>query len=168
MFETDINSGARTFSYVVSAVPFGTEASGFPFVDSQGNRMNCNFAEITVHYDGNQSQSHCLFWVEPSSLGFTHAGNSMKDYSVLRTQYTMEAIGAGNVSGNCGSAGYSDSGHPGHVHLKCTNNALMDSVMMRFEDEPKGGSAGVISVELTYGNITPFNTLRQDRFDKGI
>ena len=48
------------------------------------------------------------------------------------------------------------------------NGAIMDSVNMKFEDHPKNSShAGDITIELVYGNITPFNTLRQDRYDRG-
>ena len=44
----------------------------------------------------------------------------------------------------------------------------MDSVNIKVVDHPKNSShSGDITIELVYGNITPFNTLRQDRYDRG-
>ena len=164
----DLKSGHRSFSYVVSSVPFGTAASGFPFVDTAGNRISCNYADITIHYDGNQAQSHCVAWVEPSSVSYQYTPNSIISVTELRTEYTMNEVGAGTVSGMCGIVTFADGNTPGHVLLKAPNDALMDSVMIRLKDEPKGGQAGTVSIELTYGNITPFNPLRLDKFDRGV
>lgn len=162
-------AGERTYSYAVSAVTAGTEASGFPFVDSSGERIKCNYAKVMVHYDydtAGDERDHALAWIEPSGNQLT--AFSVVDDSNISQEYTTDEIVAGNVSGVLGQCVFAAVNTPGVAEFKCDNGAIMDSVNIRIEDHPKVSShEGDITMELTYGNITPFNTLRQDRYDRG-
>jgi hypothetical protein len=167
----DLTAGERTYSYAVSSVAPGTEASGFPFVDSSGGRIKCNYAKVMVHYDYGGSQTggekdHALVWIEPSGPNQLTAF-SMVDDSNIAQEYTTEEIAAGNVSGVFGQCVFAAVNTPGVAEFKCDNGAIMDSVNMKVEDHPFQATEGVITIELVYGNITPFNTLRQDRYDRG-
>ena len=163
-------AGERTYSYAVSAVSPGTAASGFPFVDSSGGRIKCNYAKVMVHYDydtNGDERDHALAWIEPS--GPNQLTNfSMVDDSDISQEYTTADIAAGNVSGVLGQCVFAAVNTPGVVEFKCDNRAIMDSINIKVEDHPKNSShAGDITIEVVYGNITPFNTLRQDRYDRG-
>jgi hypothetical protein len=166
----DLIAGERTYSYAVSAVSPGTAASGFPFVDSSGGRIKCNYAKVMVHYDYGQSngdeRDHALVWVEPSGPNQLTAF-SMVDDSNIAQEYTTAEIAAGNVSGVLGQCVFAAVNTPGVAEFKCDNGAIMDSVNIKVEDHPFQATAGDITIELVYGNITPFNTLRQDRYDRG-
>ena len=165
----DLIAGERTYSYAVSAITEGTTASGFPFVDSSGGRIKCNYAKVLVHYDHDTNGSerdHAVAWIEPSGNQLT--AFSMVDDSDISQEYTTADIAAGNVSGVLGQCVFASVNVPGVAEFKCDNGAIMDSLNMKFEDHPKNSShAGDITIELIYGNITPFNTLRQDRYDRG-
>jgi hypothetical protein len=166
----DLIAGERTYSYAVSAVTAGTEASGFPFVDSSGGRIKCNYAKVIVHYDydnAGDERDHALAWIEPS--GPNQLTNfSMVNDSDISQEYTTADIAAGNVSGVLGQCVFAAVNTPGVAEFKCDNGAIMDSVNIRVEDHPKVGThEGDIAIEIVYGNITPFNTLRQDRYDRG-
>lgn len=166
----DLIAGERTYSYAVSAVTAGTEASGFPFVDSSGGRIKCNYAKIMVHYDygqgGGDERDHALAWIEPSGPNQLTAF-SMVDDSNISQEYTTEEIAAGNVSGVFGQCVFAAVNTPGVAEFKCDNGAIMNSVNIKVEDHPFQATDGDITIELVYGNITPFNTLRQDRYDRG-
>jgi hypothetical protein len=166
----DLIAGERTYSYAVSAVTEGTSASGFPFLDSSGGRIKCNYAKVIVHYDQDQSgdeRDHALAWIEPSG------NNSMTSFSMVNDsniahEYTTTEIAAGNVSGIFGQAVFASVNIPGVAEFKCDNGAVMDSVNIKIADHPKNAlHSGDMTIELVYGNITPFNTLRQDRYDRG-
>lgn len=166
----DLIAGERTYSYAVSAVTAGTEASGFPFVDSSGGRIKCNYAKVMVHYDydnAGDERDHALAWIEPS--GPNQLTNfSMVDDSDISQEYTTTDIAAGNVSGVFGQCIFAAVNTPGVAEFKCDNEAIMDSVNIKIEDHPRNSShSGDITIEIVYGNITPFNTLRQDRYDRG-
>ncbi len=165
----NLNDGERTYSYAVSAVTAGTEASGFPFVDSSGGRIKCNYAKVVVHYDYDNSgdeRDHALAWIEPS--GSNQTAFSMVDDSNISQEYTTTDIAAGNFSGVLGQCVFASVNVPGVAEFKCDNGAIMDSVNIKIEDHPKNSlHEGDIAIELVYGNITPFNTLRQDRYDRG-
>ena len=168
-YNPELNSGERIFSYIVSAVPpNGGDTSGLPFVDTGGNRIQCNYFEMTIHYEYNNDPEDRVFYhVEPSSTQYTFTENSMSIHSHIADRYSIEDIVAGNVSGMCGYAGFADSRNPGHMQFKADNGALIDSVQLRLEEENKN-QPGTIDVEITYGNITSFNKLRQDRYDRGV
>jgi len=165
----DLIAGERTYSYAVSSVIEGTTASGFPFVDSSGGRIKCNYAMVTVHYDydsNGDERDHAVVWIEPS--GSNQTAFSMVHDSDISQEYTTEDIAAGNVSGVLGQCIFTAVNTPGVAEFKCDNGAIMDSVNIKVVDHPKTPShAGDITIELVYGNITPFNTLRQDRYDRG-
>lgn len=162
-------AGERTYSYAVSAVSPGTAASGFPFVDSSGGRIKCNYAKVMVHYDydtNGDERDHALAWIEPS--GSNQTAFSVVDDANISQEYTTDEIVAGNVSGVLGQCVFAAVNTPGVAEFKCDNGSIMDSMNIRIEDHPKNSShSGDITMELTYGNITPFNTLRQDRYDRG-
>ena len=167
----DLVAGERTYSYAVSSVAPGTEASGFPFVDSSGGRIKCNYAKVIVHYDYGGSQiggekDHALVWIEPSGPNQLTAF-SMVDDADIAQEYTTEKIVAGNVSGVFGQCVFAAVNTPGVAEFKCDNGAIMNSVNMKVEDHPFGATTGDITIEITYGNITPFNPRRQDRYDRG-
>lgn len=166
-----LTAGERTYSYAVSAITAGTEASGFPFVDSSGGRIKCNYAKVVVHYDYDNSgdeRDHALAWIEPSGPNQL-TEFSMVDDANISQEYTIADIAAGNVSGVLGQCVFASVNVPGVAEFKCDNGAIMDSLNIKIEDHPKGNAnhAGDITIELVYGNITPFNTLRQDRYDRG-
>ena len=165
-----INEGKRLYSYAVSAVSEGTEASGFPFVDSEGTRIKCNYARIVAHYDpdaNGDERDHAIFWIEPSGPAQLTEGSIVDDSNIAQ-EYTTVDIAAGNVSGVYGEAIFAAVNSPGVAEFKCDNISIMDSVNIKIADHPKNSShAGDITIELTYGNITPFNPKRCDRYDRG-
>ena len=165
----ELQSGERTYGYAVSGVPAGTEASGLPFVDSAGNRINCNYCRVMVHYDPHtdaDQKSHAIVWIEPSGSG--HTDFSMTADPNKAQEYSIDDVAAGNVSGTNGQAVFASLGNDGVSEYKCDNGAIMDSVNVKVEDHPKTASnPGSITLNLVYGNVTSFSTLRQDRYDRG-
>jgi len=166
----DLIAGQRTYSYAVSAVTEGTEVSGFPFVDSSGGRIKCNYAKIIVHYDydnNGDERDHAVAWIEPSGPNQLTNFSMVEDPNISH-EYTTADIAAGNVSGVFGHCVFAAVNTPGVAEFKCDNGAIMDSVNIKVRDHPKTAShAGDITIEIVYGNITPFNTLRLDRYDRG-
>jgi hypothetical protein len=168
-----LNAGARTFSYVVSGVVPDGQASGIPFVDTEGTRIKCNWAHMFIHYDtqavGND-KNHVICWAEPSSLTFTHTANSITDKIHIATEYTTNDLQAGNVSGVCGHTTFADHSNPGLMSFKAHNGATFDSLQVRvFEYLKSAGGAGEISFEVTYGTVSPVNNLRYpESFDSGV
>ena len=166
-----LNEGKRLYSYAVSSVPAGTEASGFPFVDSSGNRIKCNYARIVAHYDydsNGDERDHAVIWIEPSGPAQLTEGSIVDDPNIAH-EYTTEDIAAGNVSGVCGEAIFAAVNTPGVAVFKCDNISIMDSVNIIVVDHPKNQShEGEITLELTYGNISPFNPHRYERYDRGV
>ena len=165
----NLNSGDRTYGYAVSSVIMNGAASGFPFVDSGGNRIKCNYARIEVHYDygSNDIRDHCIAWIEPSGPS-SHTAHSITVDVNIANEVTTDDIAAGNVSGVYGQVTFADIGNPGIVEFKCDNTEIMDCVNIRLEDHPKTSSQdGEVTIELVYGNVTTFNKLRQDRYDRG-
>ena len=171
MFSPDLTSGQRIYSYVVSGITQDGSVSGFPFVDSSGGRINCNYFEVTVHYkpdeeSGDGALNRVIFHIEPSGQGFSEF--SMVDHPDIAQDYNTDDVAAGNVSGVCGYAGFAELRTPGHIVYKCDNGAIANSVNVKLDFLLKDPTKpGLTEIEFTYGNITPFNTLRQDRYDKG-
>lgn len=160
-----LNEGKRTYSYMLSGVEPGLTASGFPFHDSDGDRMKCNFAQVTVHYSNkNDADAVAVVYAEPSGSG--HTSKSIVDNITIAEEYnTTEAV-AGNVSGTCGAVLLAADKSPRDTHIfKADNGALIDSVNLHVHEDYS--TKGTINIVITYGNITPFNTLRQDRYDRG-
>jgi len=164
----NLNDGERTYGYAVSAITMDGDASGFPFVDSSGGRIKCNYARVEIHYDyQSEPKDHAVVWIEPSGPT-SHTAFSMTAHSHLANEITTDDIAAGNVSGVYGQVVFADNANPGVVEFKCDNGEIMDSVNIRLEDHPKNEShEGEVTIELVYGNVTAFNTLRQDRYDRG-
>ena len=166
----DNNQGQRFYSYAVSSVTAGTTASGFPFVDSSGERIKCNYAKVIAHYDfdtAGDERDHALLWIEPS--GISQLTNfSMIDNPSIAQEYTTADIAAGNVSGVLGQCIFAAVNTPGVAEFKCDNITVMDSLNIKIQDHPKVPShVGDITLEITYGNITTFNPLRQDLYSRG-
>ena len=165
----ELQSGERTYGYAVSAITMNGDASGFPFVDSAGNRINCNYARVEIHYDyQSEPKDHAVVWIEPSGPT-SHTAHSILTNGNIANEITTNDIAAGNVSGVYGQVVFADNANPGVVEFKCDNTEIMDSVNIRLEDHPKNSShEGEVTIELVYGNVTGFNTIRQDRYDKGV
>lgn len=168
MASLGLNEGIRLFSYTLSGLEDSSvDASGFPFVDSGGNRISCNYAKITIHYDNkNDANAHLFSFIQPSSLQTSLTENNIKDNNFLASEFNNADVVAGNVSGMLGGIIVTDPGGQGTVEFKCANSELMDSVLIRFQEDYS--TKGIILAILTYGNITPFNPLRQDRYDNGV
>ena len=168
MTGTGLNEGIRLFSYALSGLEDSSaDASGFPFVDSGGNRISCNYAKITIHYDNkNDADAHLFSFIQPSSLQVSLTENNITDNNFLANEYNWGDVLAGNVSSILGDIVVTDPGDQGTVEFKCANSELIDSVLIRFQEDYS--TKGTIFVILTYGNITPFNNLRQDKFDRGL
>tara|TARA_R110002110_G_scaffold21698_1_gene85698 strand:+ start:227 stop:745 length:519 start_codon:yes stop_codon:yes gene_type:complete len=165
----NLNSGDRTYGYAVSSVIMNGDASGFPFVDSGGNRIKCNYARVEVHYDYGLTdiRDHCVAWIEPSGPS-SHTAHSITVDVNIANEVTTDDIAAGNVSGVYGQVTFADISNPGIVEFKCDNTEIMDCVNIRLEDHPKNSNhIGDVTIELVYGNVTTFNKLRQDRYDRG-
>ena len=165
----NLNSGDRTYGYAVSSVIMNGDASGFPFVDSGGNRIKCNYARVEVHYDYGLTdiRDHCVAWIEPSGPS-SHTAHSITVDVNIANEVTTDDIAAGNVSGVYGQVTFADISNPGIVEFKCDNTEIMDCVNIRLEDHPKNSNHdGEVTIELIYGNVTTFNKLRQDRYDRG-
>ena len=165
----NLNSGDRTYGYAVSSVIMNGDASGFPFVDSGGNRIKCNYARVEVHYDYGLTdiRDHCVAWIEPSGPS-SHTAHSITVDVNIANEVTTDDIAAGNVSGVYGQVTFADIRNPGIVEFKCDNTEIMDCVNIRLEDHPKNSNhIGDVTIELVYGNVTTFNKLRQDRYDRG-
>ena len=165
----NLTDGERTYGYAVSSITMDGDASGFPFVDSNGARIKCNYARVAIYYDyQSEPKDHAVVWVEPSGPT-SHTAFSMTTHSHIANEITTDDIAAGNVSGIYGQVVFADNANPGVVEFKCDNGEIMDSVNIRLEDHPKNSShEGEVTIELNYGNITPFNTLRQDLYDRGV
>jgi hypothetical protein len=161
-----LQEGKRTYSYMVSGVTAGLAASGFPLVDSSGNRMNCNYLEVRLHYKNkNDAGAVAVVYVEPSGTGLTNY--SMVEYPTISEEYNSTQVVAGDVSGICGAIISADPRTSiDRAIFKADNGALIDSANIHVHED--FSQKGVIDLILTYGNITPFNTLRLDRYDRGV
>ena len=168
MTGTNLNEGMRLYSYALSGLEDNSVTpSGFPFVDSGGNRITCNYAKVTVHYDNkNDANAHLFSFISPSSLQMSLTDNNTVDHPTLASEFSNADVVAGNVSGMLGGIIVTDPGGQGTVEFKCANTELIDSVQIRFQEDYS--TKGIILLILTYGNITPFNTLRLDRYDRGV
>lgn len=168
MTGTGLDEGRRLFSYTLSGLEDSSlNASGFPFVDSGGNRISCNYAKVTIHYDNkNDADAHLFSFIQPSSLQTSLTDNNIKDNNFLASEFNNSDVVAGNLSGMLGNIIVTDPGGQGSVEFKCSNSELMDSVLIRFQEDYS--TKGIILAIFTYGNITPFNTLRLDRYDRGV
>jgi hypothetical protein len=156
----DLQQGMRVFSYAVSGFNSG-EVSGFPFLDSAGNNIKCNYMKAEIHYDGNKDENHVVAWIEPSGLSQgSIATNPTEEYGAAEFL-------AGEVSGSLGFCLFADSGHQAIVEWKASNSQGTKGVNIKI-DEYFQNTAGEIYVIITYGNILPFNHLRLNNYDFGV
>lgn len=170
MWNPSVQEGGRFFSYTVSGlVPTSAEASGFPFTDTTGARIKCNYARVTIHYDPqSEPTDHVAYFIEPSALSYTFTENSLID-TPHPQHMTFDDVITGGVSGFVGMTGIADLANPNVAVFKCQNGEVMDSLNIHLHEHPKtGGHKGKIYMSVMYGNITPFNTLRLDKFSPGI
>lgn len=72
-----------------------------------------------------------------------------------------------DVSAFCGGIVVAYGANDGIFEWKSPNDERINGIKIHIEEEVDK-AVGVIWVFLTYGNITPFNTLRSDRYDRGL
>lgn len=158
MFES--NQGMRVFSYAVSGF-VSEEVSGFPFLDSAGNNLKCNYFKAHIHYDGKKDENHVVAWIEPSGLSLGSITTNPTEH------YGAADFLAGEVSGNLGFCIAADASNDGEVIWKASNGQGTKGVNIKVDEYVGSGNAGDIYVILTYGNILPFNPLRSNNYDSG-
>lgn len=163
-----LNQGARLFSYGVSGLEGPTnDPSGFAFYDSSGNTMRVNYIKCTVIYPSDATKGgHAVCRFEVS--GVPHEGSILTDTSML-TPFSTTETAAGAVSGICGEIVHAQPTNPGIFEWKANNNEVATGIVFSIYEHVHSGGQAAEDIELiiTYGNITPFNTLRQDRYDRG-
>lgn len=160
MTGTGLNEGMRVFSYGLSGLVEETTSS-LPFVDSEGTEIYCNYFKLTLHFHATgpsyDPQDHAIAFVEIPN----EAKNGIDEG--IHEPYSSTA----DVSGFCGLVAIARGESDGVVEWKAPNDVRINGVKIHLhEDYTKAG--GEVFVYLTYGNITPFNTLRLDRYDRGV
>lgn len=160
MTGTGLNEGMRVFSYALSGFQEATTSS-LPFVDSEGNEMACNYFKVCLHFHAEESsydpQDHAIAFIEIPG----QAVNGLDNPSLHEPFISLS-----NVSGFCGLFAIARGESDGIAEWKAPNDTKISGIKIHLhEDYSKPG--GEAFIYLTYGNITPFNTLRQDRYDKG-
>lgn len=160
MTGTGLKEGMRVFSYALSGFTEATTSS-FPFVDSVGNEIYCSYFKVQLHFhpDGNQGTvfDHVLGYVEiPNSATNGIDENIQEPYTSLT-----------DVSAFCGGIVVAYGATDGVFEWKAPNDESINGIKIHI-DEDYDKDEGEIWVFLTYGNITPFNPLRLDKFDRGV
>jgi len=150
----------RVFSYALSAFTEATTSS-FPFVDSTGEEIYCNYFKVQLHFHPSDNQAsiydHVVGYVEiPNSATNGIDQNLYQSYTSLT-----------DVSAFCGGIVVSYGATDGIFEWKAPNDERINGIKIHI-DEDYDKEDGEIWVFLTYGNITPFNTLRLDRYDRGV
>jgi hypothetical protein len=158
MTGTGLNEGMRVFSYSLSGLLENTTSS-LPFVDSTGEEIYCNYFKVVVHFHAEAAsydpQDHTIAFIEIPN----QATNGI---DTLHTPFSTTT----DVSGFCGLFAIARGESDGVAEWKSPNDTRINGIKIHLhEDYSK--EAGEIFVYLTYGNITPFNLLRQDRYDRG-
>ena len=163
-----INEGQRIFSYGVSGLEDPTgDPSAFGFFDSAGNRMGVNYIKCTVIYPADATKGGhavCRFEVSGTDL----QGSLLTDSSLL-SPFNTDETAAGTVSGICGEIVHAQPTSPGVFEWKAGNNTVATGIVFSIYEHTHAGGQAAEDIELiiTYGNIIPFNPLRQDRYDRG-
>jgi hypothetical protein len=160
MTGTNLKEGMRVFSYTLSGFTEATTSS-FPFVDSTGEEIYCNYFKVQLHFhpDANQSNvaDHVVAYIEiPNSATNGIDQNLQEPYTSLT-----------DVSAFCGGIAVGRASIEGVFEWKSPNDERINGIKIHI-DEDYDKADGEIWVFLTYGNITPFNTLRLDRYDRGV
>lgn len=159
MTGTNLNEGMRVFSYTLSGFTEATTSS-FPFVDSTGEEIYCNYFKVQLHFHpadplGNVDD-HIVAYIEiPNSATNGLDQNLQEPYTSLT-----------DVSAFCGGIVVGRASIEGVFEWKSPNDERINGIKIHI-DEDVDKADGEIWVFLTYGNITPFNTLRLDRYDRG-
>ena len=159
MTGTNLNEGMRVFSYALSGFTENTTSS-LPFVDSVGNEIYCNYFKVILHFHAaTQSydpQDHAIAFIEIPN----QATNGVDE---LHEQFDSTT----DVSGFCGLFAIARGESDGIAEWKAPNDTRISGIKIHIhEDYTHPG--GEVFIFLTYGNITPFNTLRLDRYDRGV
>ena len=159
MTGTGLKEGMRVFSYALSGFTDNTTSS-FPFVDSVGNEIYCNYFKVILHFHAATAsydpQDHVIAFIEIPN----QATNGVDELYEPFTSTT-------DVSGFCGLFAIARGESDGIAEWKAPNDTRISSIKIHIhEDYDKAG--GEVFIYLTYGNITPFNTLRSDRYDRGV
>ena len=164
----DLHSGERLFSYVISGLEGPTNSpSSIGFYDSAGNRMSVNYIHVEVHYDAKSTENHAVIRFEVSGTG---ASGSLLTNSAVRNDFALSSVLNGDVSGVCGGIVLANT-HNGVFEWKAPNSEIANGLTFCIEEHLHGGLGGAsdnIEMVVTYGTITPFNTLRLDRYDRGV
>ena len=161
MTGTGLNEGMRVFSYALSGFTENTTSS-LPFVDSVGNEIYCNYFKVILHFHAEDTsydpQDHAIALIEIPG----QAVNGLDDPN-LHEPFTSTT----DVSGFCGLFAIARGESDGFAEWKAPNDTRISGIKIHLrEDYDKAG--GEVFIYLTYGNITAFNTLRQDRYDRGV
>ena len=161
MVSLGLNEGMRVFSYALSGFQEQTTSS-LPFVDSEGNQIYCNYFKVCLHFHATAAsydpQDHAIAFIEIPD----QANNGLDDPSFHEPFGSLDA-----VSGFCGLFAIARGESDGIAEWKAPNDTKINSVKIHVnEDYSKEGAE--VFIYLTYGNITPFNALRQDKFDRGV
>jgi hypothetical protein len=145
-----LETGQRTFFYAVSAVsPFTVN---IPFQDTSGNVIRCNFVQITATKGDLGSNNYVA--VELSGLSRVTSINSIQPATSNAAIQTSGICGFGMPLGSSTISKNEWHGSNGEIAtgavIRCATNS--------------GGNPAVI-IGITYGNLIPYNYLREARFD---
>jgi hypothetical protein len=146
----DIISGQRTFFLGVSASNPGSPATiHVPFRDTSGNFIRCNYFKVDVVTNQGTNASGC-FVAELSGVSvFRRVGSNSICYAT--TALPGSGIcGVGTVFNNIGSAEWHGS-----------NGEICTAINIRTQYS----GTPTLCFGITYGNLIPFNVLRETRFD---
>jgi len=160
MTGTNLNEGMRVFSYALSGFTEATTSS-FPFVDSIGEEIYCNYFKVQLHFHPADNQDdyadHVVAYIE-----IPNAATNGLDQNLQAAYASLT-----DVSAFCGGIVVAYGANDGIFEWKSPNDERINGIKIHIEEEVDK-AVGVIWVFLTYGNITPFNTLRSDRYDRGL
>lgn len=160
MTGTGLTEGMRVFSYGLSGFTEATTSS-FPFVDSEGNEIYCNYFKVILHFHPSTNQGkdydHIVGYVEIPNSAQNGIDEGLHD--PITSLDSPSAI--------CGLVGVAYPANDAILEWKAPNDERINGIKIHI-DEDVDKDTGIIFVYLTYGNITPFNTLRLDRYDRGV
>lgn len=162
----NLKEGSRTYSYMVSGIVPGLDASSFPLKDSAGNDLNCNYLKVDLYYTNEQQKDAiCIAYIEPFGLGTTN--QSILNHVNIAEEYTTDDVAAGNVSGIFGEVivARPDGINKGTAIFKCDNQQIISSVNVHLHED--FSTRGLIKMVFTYGSILYFNQLRQPLYSRG-
>jgi hypothetical protein len=145
---SDLISGQRTFFLGVSSLGVGSTTT-VPFVDTAGNVIKCNYVSITAARDS----------AGVGMVGFELSGPSRQGDMVVNgltidpaSPETSSILGFGGVVTQSATEKFVWHG---------SNGELASAVKIR------AGEGGAV-VGITFGNIKPWNMLRDYTVDDGV